>query len=225
MNSYNFSKIRALLTQGFSVEELHNFCFDTPAFRPVYDQLGAPMGKDQVVKYIVEYAERRHLVEPLLAWARKQNPAAFETHYLSTLSTATPESRPRRWNWWEIIAAVATVIGVIVAIIALVNGWEGGESATPSPGPGGSALTVRVVEQGSGKPVAGLDVFITVEGSSDFPKATTDNSGQARFANALPKEKNFVQVFIAADDYEAYDQGATIDKTSPLFEVQLKAAR
>ncbi len=112
---------------------------------------------------------------------------------------------------------VALIVGLI--LILLLTGC----GKVPEPyQPPTVALVVRVVDLTTGNPVPRLDVIITVIGTDGFPKEITDNSGQAHFANALPNEKNFVQVFIAADGYETYNQGATIDKNTPLFVAQLK---
>lgn len=34
---YNLSNIRALLTEGFTDEDLRHLCYDISDFRPVYD--------------------------------------------------------------------------------------------------------------------------------------------------------------------------------------------
>lgn len=77
---FNSKNIRTLLTQGFSDEELRLLCYDTPDFRSVYDRLGQGMGKTRVVQELIEYAERRGLLETLLAMAKELNPVKFEEH-------------------------------------------------------------------------------------------------------------------------------------------------
>ncbi|MBE7468373.1 MAG: response regulator [Anaerolineales bacterium] len=78
--NYNLENIRNLLTEGFTDRQLRRFCFDTPHFRPVYDQLAQNSGKDEIVDQILDCAVRTLKVELLLAWAKKRNPARFEEH-------------------------------------------------------------------------------------------------------------------------------------------------
>ena len=63
---YNFQNIRALLTEGFTDEELRILCFDVPAFKPVYGQLARATGKAEIVHKLLEYAEQKELIETLL---------------------------------------------------------------------------------------------------------------------------------------------------------------
>jgi hypothetical protein len=77
---YSFKNIRILLAAGFSAEEIRNFCFDTPAFRPVHNQLSQGTGKAEIINHLIEYADQKREVEVLLAWAREHNPAVFEEH-------------------------------------------------------------------------------------------------------------------------------------------------
>jgi hypothetical protein len=75
--SYYFENIRTLLTEGFSDEELRNFCFDTPAFRPVHNQLSQGTGKAEIIRRLIEYAGQKREVEVLLAWAKRHNPDTY----------------------------------------------------------------------------------------------------------------------------------------------------
>ena len=78
--SYNLKNIRTLLTEGFTDAELRCFCFDVPEFRPVYERLSQQTGKDSVIHWIIERAERQMLFEIILAWAKKNNPARYQVH-------------------------------------------------------------------------------------------------------------------------------------------------
>ncbi len=78
--AYNLSNIRTLLTEGFSEAELRDFCFDTPEFRSVHHELAELTGKATLVRHLLEFAERRALLAPLLAWAKQQNPAQYAQH-------------------------------------------------------------------------------------------------------------------------------------------------
>lgn len=93
MADHNPGKIRALLVDGFTGEELRRFCYDTPAFRPVYDDLAANSGKAEIVDRLLEYAERKGLLDPLLAWAAESNPARYRT-YLAAQGDSSLASDP-----------------------------------------------------------------------------------------------------------------------------------
>jgi hypothetical protein len=77
---FNLENIRTLLTEGFTDEELRRLSYDEPALRPVYEELVQGMGKGAVIQILIEYAERRELIETLLAAAKKLNPKRYETH-------------------------------------------------------------------------------------------------------------------------------------------------
>lgn len=96
MPDYNLTNIRTLLTKGFSDTELRNFCFDTPEFREVYDQLSYGTGKEQLVSLMMDHADQNLLFEPLLAWAKAQNPARYQQHQPYVSDTPRPEPRPAR---------------------------------------------------------------------------------------------------------------------------------
>lgn len=75
---FNLRNIRTLLTQGFTDEELRHLCYDNPEFRPVYEQLAQVTSKGGIVQELIEYAERKELMETLLAVAKELNPARYE---------------------------------------------------------------------------------------------------------------------------------------------------
>lgn len=77
---YNLKNVRALLTMGFTAEELRRFCYDEPDFRPVYEQLAPNTGKTEIIDRIIEYAELRLKLKGLLAWASGANPDRYERH-------------------------------------------------------------------------------------------------------------------------------------------------
>lgn len=78
--SYNLKNIRTFFRMGFSEEEIRRLCFYEPEFRPVFEKLSQGMGKDRVIDVLIEYAERRELIEYLLDVAKKLNPAAYERY-------------------------------------------------------------------------------------------------------------------------------------------------
>ncbi len=75
--SYNLPNIRTLLNEGFTDEELRRLCYDGPDFRPVYDQLARATGKTAIIDVLVEHADRHVLLDGVLAWARRHNPARY----------------------------------------------------------------------------------------------------------------------------------------------------
>jgi hypothetical protein len=77
---YNLNKIRTLLTEGFTAEELRRFCYDESDFRPVYYQLAEDSDRATIVHQLLEYAEQKVLIETLLAWTREYNPARYEQY-------------------------------------------------------------------------------------------------------------------------------------------------
>jgi WD40 repeat protein len=74
---YDMSRIRTLLTEGFSDEELRALCFDLPEFKPVYHQLAQNSGKSEIVSRLLEYAERTHQLAKLLELAKAHNPTKY----------------------------------------------------------------------------------------------------------------------------------------------------
>jgi hypothetical protein len=87
--NYRLPNIRALLTAGFTVKELRRFCYDTPEFRAVYDQLAANTGKAELIDRLLEHAERKDLLDILLAWAEAESPAKYAQHQPYELSAIT----------------------------------------------------------------------------------------------------------------------------------------
>jgi formylglycine-generating enzyme required for sulfatase activity len=79
-NNYNLTNIRNLLNDGFTDEELRRFCYDTPDFRPAYDELSQETGKAKIADRLIEYADRKLLIEDLLTWAKQHNPRRYENY-------------------------------------------------------------------------------------------------------------------------------------------------
>ena len=80
MANYNLKRIGDLLQHGFNESELRNFCFYEAKFRSVYDQSPPHLGKTELIRQLVEYAQQRGLEAELLAWAKEQNPAKYEQY-------------------------------------------------------------------------------------------------------------------------------------------------
>lgn len=69
-----------MLIEGFTDEELRDLCFDISDFKPVYHQLARNSGKDEIVRRLLEYAEKMLLVEQLLTLAKERNPIRYELY-------------------------------------------------------------------------------------------------------------------------------------------------
>lgn len=80
MIRYKLENIRALLTEGFTDEELRRLCYDVPNFRPVYNQLAWNTGKAEIVDRLLEYSEQKKQLDALLELIKERNPARFEEH-------------------------------------------------------------------------------------------------------------------------------------------------
>ncbi|MBE7468959.1 MAG: hypothetical protein DPW09_03360 [Anaerolineae bacterium] len=87
MADYILRNIRTLLTEGFSDRELRRFCYDTPEFRPAYDELADLTGKAAIIDALLEYADRSLLLDRVLAWAKAAKPARYELHQPYGLSS------------------------------------------------------------------------------------------------------------------------------------------
>ena len=77
---YDLWQIHTLLTEGFAQKELRRLIFDIPDFRPVYNQLDEEVSKAEIIDRLLEYAAGKSQLETLLTWAKKHNPARFESH-------------------------------------------------------------------------------------------------------------------------------------------------
>lgn len=77
---YLLRNIRALLVEAFTDEELRRLCYDTAAFKPVYDQLRPNISKGQVIEQLLKYAGQRAQLEILLDLAERHHPANHEKY-------------------------------------------------------------------------------------------------------------------------------------------------
>jgi len=74
---YNLRDIRKLLTDAFTDVELRQLCYDTPKFRPVYEQFSTGMSKTQMVQLLLEFGERKGLLAELLEVVRDEVPEKY----------------------------------------------------------------------------------------------------------------------------------------------------
>lgn len=77
---YNLKNIHTLLIKGFTEEELRDLCFYESDFRDVYEHCAKSIGKAEIARQLIEYAEQKLLLDTLLALAKKHNPARYEQH-------------------------------------------------------------------------------------------------------------------------------------------------
>lgn len=73
--TYNSGKIRELLNDAFTPDELRQLCYDE--FRPVYDKLAEKEGKANIIQSLIEHCERRLQMEQLLAAVKKRAPEQY----------------------------------------------------------------------------------------------------------------------------------------------------
>lgn len=77
---YNLENIRALLSEGFTIEELRVFCNDEPDFKSLYDKLPKQVDKTEMIRHLLEYAEANLLVKNLLSLAKEHNLICYQKH-------------------------------------------------------------------------------------------------------------------------------------------------
>ncbi len=85
---HNSNKIRTLLIEGFSDDELRRLCFDE--FEPVFNQLARSTGKAEIVDLLLEYAKQKVQIETLLTWAKEHNAAKYQMYEPYVEITADP---------------------------------------------------------------------------------------------------------------------------------------
>ncbi len=91
--SYNWQNIGTLLVEGFSANELRNFCFYTHDFKPLYSEIPPNANTAELVRQLIDYANQKFLFIPLLAWAKEFNPTRYEIHqpyYIVSEPTIAP---------------------------------------------------------------------------------------------------------------------------------------
>src|SRR6185503_18143423 len=77
---YFYKNIRALLTTGFTDEDLRILCFEEPEFRAVYENWPRGASRATFVQDLIDRAERRVQLDHLLELAKEQNPAQYRLH-------------------------------------------------------------------------------------------------------------------------------------------------
>jgi hypothetical protein len=99
---YLYKNIRALLTTGFTDEDLRILCFEEPEFRAVYENWPRGASKATFVQDLIDRAERRVQLDHLLDLAKEQNPAQYKQHQpyyegepIESVAPATPASETK----------------------------------------------------------------------------------------------------------------------------------
>lgn len=77
MSEPDSARLRAILTDTFSDEDLTHFCYDH--FRRVYEQFASGMTRTSKVHHLIEHCERRGEVPKLLDLLRQERPAALSS--------------------------------------------------------------------------------------------------------------------------------------------------
>ncbi len=149
-SNYDLGKIRTLLTEGFSDEELRTLAFDEPGFKPVFHQLAHRTGKTEIVSHLLEHAGHTAQFDQLLAWAKSHNPAQYAVHepyFYDDSAAASPYPGLQYFD----VGDAERFFGRELLTAKLVG------RLTPSPTPlarrrgGGSRFLAVVGASGSGK--------------------------------------------------------------------------
>ena len=83
-HNYNLEKIDKLLMEGFSYEDLLRFCSYKSEFMELREQLHDNRDeKPTIVRRIIEFAERKMLIDILLEWIQEKNPRLYDGFFPS----------------------------------------------------------------------------------------------------------------------------------------------
>lgn len=77
---YNLVAIRDLLMEAFSAEDLRRLVFEQPEFRSLYESSSSKMSKSEMIYRLIEYSERRLLMNELLRVIRDYNPRQYRRY-------------------------------------------------------------------------------------------------------------------------------------------------
>ncbi len=129
---YDLHNIRALLTEGFNGDELRRFVYDELAFRPVYDETSEETGKADLIDELIEYADRKVLFDPVLAWAKRFNEAQYNKHkpyyHKETLPRdqvllPKPEGKAEEKRAFYFNPIFYTLVGLVVLVVIAAAFW------------------------------------------------------------------------------------------------------
>ena len=83
MTDYNLTNIRTLLTAAFTDEEFDQFCYDQ--FRPVYESFSGGMSRTKKIHGLIEYCDRKLLMDKLLGLIQQTQPARQIRHHAAAV--------------------------------------------------------------------------------------------------------------------------------------------
>lgn len=75
--SYDSGTIRRLLIESFDEHELRELSYDLPEFSPFYRTLSKEIDKSMMISLLVDFAERRVLLQELLNAVKERNPRRY----------------------------------------------------------------------------------------------------------------------------------------------------
>lgn len=96
------TNIHNLLNDVFNEQELRDFCFLKDEFRPVHDQLREEDRKAEILNRLLEFADKKNLIERVLTWAKAENLEKYQQYQpyqaapapsnLTTADSSAPEA-------------------------------------------------------------------------------------------------------------------------------------
>ena len=144
--AYDIAKIRQLLTEAFTPEELRRFCLDRPLFQPVVDRFGPAHGLDDMVDEVSDYCRTQLLFAPLLAELQAANPRQYARHFGGASRPPGPEpaAHGRRLEIGELrvpgcsMRNMVLLLSLTLLLAASIGGaslmmGDGNRRATPPP--------------------------------------------------------------------------------------------
>ena len=78
--SHHRANLRKLYMEAFTIQDLHELVYDHPEFSDLAKQLPEPASHGKMVLSLLQYEERRALVEDLLELAKARGPKLYEDH-------------------------------------------------------------------------------------------------------------------------------------------------
>jgi len=89
---YHWQNIDLLLSEGFTAQELRQFCATSATFRREFPD---HTPKRTIVQYLLKHADEISQAEVLLIWAKRHNPVRYRLHAPYYLSDKSPLKWPR----------------------------------------------------------------------------------------------------------------------------------
>jgi len=117
-SAYRIDKIRNLLENAFTAEELERFCEDRPIFRPIVTRFGPGHGLDDMADEVLDYCTTRELLGTLLAEVEQENARQYKRYQPYVVmpgESAGITARP------ALIAALAAVAVLLTSLLTGLN--------------------------------------------------------------------------------------------------------